>query len=439
MKDANNSMQSMMLARSSSIYTPPIQSPVSSTNHHIVQRQNVPLKRSSSERFSHSSSVDNGKRYDSSGLMNDLNNTDNVIAATPYHVLQSSGQTAVSTLVKLDHILFSADGGVKGGRVCGYDLYSNTLINWSSSWGVLAMTGDANKQILIGSRTDGRIIIWKDIFRPGHLTVLHRIYLPRIGHVLSMSFFDTNLIVGSQDGNVRRISLGAILTDDDNNNKTKNDHDSNQSESHHEIDKDCLGYVIECPVDYCKLNYKEESCFMKPCTVVWEKLLNKQQRNPCHDAARSHCGLVTSVTSEYRGSIFSGSSCGLIKRWDLQTNECVEIYGGHSLAVTEILLDAEEGILYSCSRDGTVRIRNVQNIDASYHEGTLKTNSNKECLTCLAVLSTQTLCAGSASGVVYSWDLTFSDIPTRVIQISSLPINCLAVVGIGLLAGNFLI
>ena len=75
---------------------------------------------------------------------------------------------------------------------------------------------------------------------------------------------------------------------------------------------------------------------------------------PAAPAAELHFGYVYTMTT-CRGQLATGAGDGLIKIWSLETMQCVTTFRGHLGSVPALCADNDEGLLFSGSRDQTVR------------------------------------------------------------------------------------
>jgi WD40 repeat protein len=73
-----------------------------------------------------------------------------------------------------------------------------------------------------------------------------------------------------------------------------------------------------------------------------------------HASAELHFGYVYTMTI-CRGRLATGAGDGLIKIWSLDTMQCVTTFRGHLGSIPALCADSDEGLLFSGSRDQTVR------------------------------------------------------------------------------------
>lgn len=308
----------------------------------------------------------------------------------PFHVLAFSGQVHVSCMAQMGNLLFVADGGTVGGKVCWFSLDSYELLAWSPSWNILALACCEERSLLFGSRSDGKILIWK-VGREvsGETHAFATISIPEVGHVLTMRLVGRTLVIGSQDGNLRRINV-------------------------EDVSKPFA--VQDQP--------GQRSGTMRQCVLSDGAEEDHQQLT-----TRSHCGFVNAVAI-LQGFLFSAGSCSLIKRWALDGSfACEEVIPGHHRSVTDLCVIDQFKWLLSASLDGTVRAWRMSGAQ-TLHVKTFRANGNA--LTCLAPLASG-FCAGTVSGLVWVWKFQHEQhLPTAFLNVSASPVNSIRTTDNGL-------
>ncbi|KAH9260712.1 hypothetical protein BASA81_001179 [Batrachochytrium salamandrivorans] len=323
----------------------------------------------------------------------------------PFHVLAFSGQVHVSCMAQMGNLLFVADGGTVGGKVCWFSLDSYELLAWSPSWNILALACCEERSLLFGSRSDGKILIWK--VAPGVSGETHAfatISIPEVGHVLTMQLLGHTLVIGSQDGNLRRINVEDVSKP-----FAVQDQPGQRSGT--------MRQCVETPLLPDGPEKEEEDAYQS------QLLAN------C-STTRSHCGFVNAVVI-HQNFLFSAGSCSLIKRWALDGDfACEEVIPGHHRSVTDLCVIDQFKWLLSASLDGTVRAWRLSAMQ-TLHIKTFRANGNA--LTCLAPL-TAGFCAGTVSGLVWLWKFQHEQhLPTAFLNVSASPVNSIRTTDNGLI------
>ncbi|HSW86362.1 MAG TPA: F-box/WD40 repeat-containing protein [Rhabdochlamydiaceae bacterium] len=160
---------------------------------------------------------------------------------------------------------------------------------------------------------------------------------------------------------------------------------------------------------------------------VWEETLNKSTNiiNPIQiknglytiHILKGHQNRVECFCK--KGNVlYSGSSDGIIKVWDLYTNQCVATLQGHQNDISCLCVKGD--FLYSGSSDGTIKVW-----DLTTNQCMGSCLGHKETVTCLCTKG-DLLYSSSREGTIKVWDLT------TLFNVGTLEGHCFCI------GGNFL-